>query len=66
MRLIALAVALRLLAGCSEAPKPEAAPAAKVEGEAIIFPKGSPQLASLVMETAEERPSSCAQAERHA
>jgi cobalt-zinc-cadmium efflux system membrane fusion protein len=52
---LAAGVLLLVLAGCSEAPKPEAAPAAKVDGESISFPKGSPQLASLVLETAVER-----------
>jgi cobalt-zinc-cadmium efflux system membrane fusion protein len=52
---LALAAVLLALAGCSEAPRPEAAPAAKVDGETITFPKGSPQLASLVMDAAVER-----------
>ena len=54
----AFAAALYWLAGCSEAPKPAAVPAAKLDGEAIIFPKDSPQLKSLLMEVAELRPSS--------
>lgn len=53
---VALAGALTLLTGCPEAPKPEVAPAARVEGQTINFPQGSPQLASLVLAAAEERP----------
>lgn len=55
--MLALAAALALFAGCSESPKPEAAAPAVIEGETITFQKGSPQLASLVLEAAEERPS---------
>jgi cobalt-zinc-cadmium efflux system membrane fusion protein len=54
-RAVALAVALTWIAGCSEAPKPEAAQAARIEGEAVIFAKGSPQLTSLTSEIATER-----------
>jgi cobalt-zinc-cadmium efflux system membrane fusion protein len=55
--LFALAAALAFFAGCSESPKPEATPPAVIEGETITFQKGSPQLASLILEAAEERPS---------
>ena len=48
-----LAAAIALLAGCSEAPKPEVVPSAKIDGESIVFLKDSPQL---VMDTAVERP----------
>jgi cobalt-zinc-cadmium efflux system membrane fusion protein len=47
-----------MMTGCGEAPKPEAVPAAKIEGESVVFPKGSVQLAALVMEVAVERPAS--------
>ncbi len=52
------AAAFALLAACSEAPKPEAPPAAKIDGESITFAKGSPQLASLILDTAVQRPAS--------
>jgi len=51
-----LAAAIALLAGCPEAPKPEVVPSAKIDGESIVFLKDSPQLTSLVMDTAVEQP----------
>lgn len=50
------ALAFFCIAGCSDGPKPETAPSAKIDGEAVVFAKGSPQLASLVLEAAEQRP----------
>lgn len=55
-RSLALAILLSCAAGCSDAPKPEVAPAAKIDGESISFPKGSPQLTSLILDGAVERP----------
>ena len=46
------------LAGCSGPPAPEAPPAPRVDGEAVLFAPGSPQLAALVTDTAVERPAS--------
>jgi cobalt-zinc-cadmium efflux system membrane fusion protein len=54
-RAFALAAALTWVSACSEAPRPEAASAARIDGEAVIFPKGSPQLTSLTSEAAIER-----------
>lgn len=56
--LMSAALGLMLSSGCSEAPKPDAAPQARIEGESITFVKGSPQLASLVLEAAVQREAS--------
>ena len=53
--MLAAAFFLPLLKGCTEAPKPAAAPPAKIDGESITFAKGSPQLASLILEAAVQR-----------
>ena len=53
-RLLTLALAPVLLSGChSPTSIAEAVPAAQVEGEKIMFPKDSPQIAALVVEPAE-------------
>jgi cobalt-zinc-cadmium efflux system membrane fusion protein len=44
-----------LIAGCDKTAKTEAVPEAKVDGETITFPQGSPQLASLTSQAAIER-----------
>ncbi len=46
---------LPLFTGCTEAPKPDVAPPAKIDGESITFAKASPQLASLILEAAVQR-----------
>ena len=45
-----------LIAGCEKPAKSDAVPEAKVDGETITFPHGSPQLAALNSEPAIERP----------
>ena len=54
-RSYAIAMAILLLAGCGERAKDNPVPQPKVEGEAVIFQPGSPQLASLVSEQVTER-----------
>lgn len=56
----AVALATALLAGCNNNAKTDTAPQPKVDGERVIFPQGSPQLASLVSEVAVERPAAAA------
>src|SRR5436190_22964955 len=59
MRFGCLAIILAaaaLTAGCEKPATNEAVPEAKVDGETIIFPRGSPQLASLSSAAAIERP----------
>jgi membrane fusion protein, heavy metal efflux system len=50
-------VAVLLSAGCERHATDAEGPAAKVDGEVIVYPQGSPQLASLVVEPVVERPS---------
>ena len=52
----AMILAAALTAGCEKPAKSDAVPEAKVDGETITFPHGSPQLASLNSEPAIERP----------
>ena len=48
-------VALIAAPGCDNTPKAPPAPQPKVDAETIVFPAGSPQLSSLVVESATER-----------
>ncbi len=52
----AVLLAAALIAGCDKPAKNSAVPDAKVDGETLTFPQGSPQLTSLASETAIERP----------
>jgi membrane fusion protein, heavy metal efflux system len=52
----AMLLVAALIAGCDQPAKNEVVPEAKVDGETITFPQGSPQLASLTSEAAIERP----------
>lgn len=52
----AIILVAALTAGCEKPATIDAVPEAKVEGETIAFPRGSPQLASLSSEAAIERP----------
>jgi len=54
----AMMLVAALIAGCDKTVKTEAVPEAKVDGETIAFPQGSPQLASLTSQAAIERPES--------
>ena len=56
IRLPLLALALAVAAGCSkESPRPAEAPAARIDGEKVIYPANAPQLSYLTIETAEPR-----------
>jgi cobalt-zinc-cadmium efflux system membrane fusion protein len=57
--LAALVVAMALTA-CDNSTKNQGPPQPKVEGETVIFPQGSPQLASLTSEAAIEREAAAA------
>jgi membrane fusion protein, heavy metal efflux system len=48
-------LAVIVASGCDNAAKTQAPPSPKVDGEAIVFPQGSPQLTSLASEAAVER-----------
>lgn len=51
----ALALLAALLGGCNEPAPKSAAPQPRIEGQAVIFPPGSPQIASLAAEKVEPR-----------
>jgi cobalt-zinc-cadmium efflux system membrane fusion protein len=48
-------LAVIVASGCDNAAKTQGPPLPKVDGESIVFPQGSPQLASLASEAAVER-----------
>ena len=48
-------LAVIVASGCDNAVKTQGPPLPKVDGESIVFPQGSPQLASLASEAAVER-----------
>ena len=52
----AMMLVAALIAGCDKPAKKDVVPEAKVDGEIITFPQGSPQLASLTSQAAIERP----------
>ncbi len=53
-RSLILALVPALLAGCHSAShSPGDPPGCRVEGETVVLPEGSPQLASLTLETVE-------------
>jgi cobalt-zinc-cadmium efflux system membrane fusion protein len=52
---ICAALAAALLAGCNESAQKSVAPQPRVEGQAVIFPAGSPQTAALLSEKIEPR-----------
>ncbi|MDB5809514.1 MAG: efflux transporter, family, subunit [Betaproteobacteria bacterium] len=60
LSIIAAVIAAILLAGCGKTEKNPETPAAKVDGETVVFQPGSPQLTSLVSEEAIERPAAAA------
>jgi cobalt-zinc-cadmium efflux system membrane fusion protein len=53
--LAGLALLAALLGGCNEPAQKTAAPQPRIEGQAVIFPPGSPQIAALVSQKAEPR-----------
>ena len=53
--LAGLALLAALLGGCNEPVQKAAAPQARVEGQAVIFPPGSPQISALALQKAEPR-----------
>jgi cobalt-zinc-cadmium efflux system membrane fusion protein len=52
---LATLLAVMVASGCDNAAKNQGPPLPKIEGESVVFPQGSPQLASLVSEAAVER-----------
>jgi cobalt-zinc-cadmium efflux system membrane fusion protein len=48
-------LAVIVASGCDNAAKTQGPPLPKVDGESVVFPQGSPQLASLASEAAVER-----------
>ena len=55
MRTAAVCILVAALAGCGEPVQKAAAPQPRVEGQAVIFPAASPQLAALISEKIEVR-----------
>jgi len=60
LSIIAAVLAAGLIAGCDKAEKNPGVPQPKVDGESIVFPPGSPQLASLMSEVAAEHAAAAA------
>jgi cobalt-zinc-cadmium efflux system membrane fusion protein len=55
-RLIAITLAAVVFAGCHQQTEPPSPPGPKIEGERVIFPAASPQLASIASEEIVVRP----------
>jgi len=55
MKKILILAAIAWLAGCSDPTQKSAVPQPRVEGQSVIFPAGSPQIATLVSEKAQVR-----------
>ena len=55
MRALPMLFGLAMLAGCNEPAQKAPAVQPRVEGQSIVFPAGSPQVAALILEPAEPR-----------
>jgi membrane fusion protein, heavy metal efflux system len=55
MNKLSVLALLAVLAGCGDSAQKSAVPQARVEGQSVIFPAGSPQTASLISEKIEPR-----------
>jgi cobalt-zinc-cadmium efflux system membrane fusion protein len=55
MRRLRIAICVALLAGCNNEAQKIAAPQPRIDGQAVVFPAGSPQTAALLTEAIEPR-----------